>query len=148
MTNVSFTADPAYITQLGKDEGEKLCAYQDTLGVWTIGDGHTGPEVHKGLTETHAQAVAQLYTDAVSHAQAVVDKLPWVSDLGEVRRDVLFEMAFQLGAGGLLAFKNTLAMVHSGDYLGASKNMLLSLWASQTPARAQRLSTQMRTGTR
>lgn len=37
-------------------EGCRLTAYQDIVGVWTIGYGHTGPDVHEGLTWTQAQA--------------------------------------------------------------------------------------------
>lgn len=38
-------------------EGEKLTAYQDATGHWTIGFGHTGPEVKKELTITSKQAL-------------------------------------------------------------------------------------------
>ena len=55
-------------------------------------------------------------------------------------------MAFQMGVDGLLGFKNTLAMIQSGRYSDAAKGMLSSLWAKQTPARAKRMSEQMRTG--
>ena len=53
---------------------------------------------------------------------------------------------FQMGVDGLLGFKNTLAMIQSGRYSDAAKGMLSSLWAKQTPARAKRMSEQMRTG--
>jgi len=36
-------------------EGSKLTAYQDPGGVWTIGIGHTGPDVHEGMTITSEQ---------------------------------------------------------------------------------------------
>ena len=39
-----------------------------------------------------------------------------------------------------------LKMIEEGDYEGASKGMLNSLWAKQTPARANRMSKQMKTG--
>lgn len=44
-------------------EGLELTAYQDVAGVWTIGYGHTGPDVHKGLTITQDQAEELLYRD-------------------------------------------------------------------------------------
>jgi lysozyme len=55
-------------------------------------------------------------------------------------------MAFQMGIAGLLKFHTTLARIRRGDYYGASTSMLSSLWASQTPTRAARLSTAMHTG--
>ena len=38
------------------EEGIRLKAYQDTRGVWTIGVGHTGPDVYEGLVITADQA--------------------------------------------------------------------------------------------
>jgi lysozyme len=45
-------------------EGIRLTAYQDSGGVWTIGIGHTGPEVVAGLTITADQAAELFATDA------------------------------------------------------------------------------------
>ena len=55
-------------------------------------------------------------------------------------------MAFNLGVQGLLKFRNTLGMVRDGDYDGAARGMLASLWARQVKGRATRLADQMRTG--
>ncbi len=50
--------------KLVKDfEGLRLTAYQDSVGVWTIGYGHTGPEVKPGMTISQAQADNYLQTD-------------------------------------------------------------------------------------
>ncbi len=54
-------------------EGVRLSAYQDVRGIWTIGVGHTGKDVHEGLTITRAEADNLLQMDlrmtetAVSH---------------------------------------------------------------------------------
>lgn len=37
-------------------EGCRLTAYQDAVGIWTIGYGSTGPNVREGLVWTQAQA--------------------------------------------------------------------------------------------
>ena len=37
-------------------EGMKLASYQCPAGKWTIGYGHTGPDVQPGQTITAAQA--------------------------------------------------------------------------------------------
>ena len=55
-------------------------------------------------------------------------------------------MSYQMGVLGLQGFVNTLKMVQQGAYENAADAMLKSKWASQTPARAQRLSEQMRDG--
>jgi lysozyme len=44
-------------------EGCKLNSYQDQRGIWTIGWGHTGPEVVEGMSFTQDQADAQLKKD-------------------------------------------------------------------------------------
>ena len=45
-------------------EGIRLTAYQDSGGVWTVGFGHTGPEVVQGYTVTADQAAELLAKDA------------------------------------------------------------------------------------
>ena len=37
-------------------EGLNLAAYVDQRGVWTVGYGHTGPNVHVGLQITEEEA--------------------------------------------------------------------------------------------
>src|SRR5579875_391443 len=55
-------------------EGLRLKAYQDANGVWTIGYGHTGPDVHAGLSITQEQAEALLLQDVAS---AVAGSTVW-----------------------------------------------------------------------
>lgn len=60
---MNHTISPEAIMALKREEGVDLHAYQDQGGVWTIGYGHTGPEVHAGLVWTLAQAEAALLLD-------------------------------------------------------------------------------------
>jgi lysozyme len=60
---------------------------------------------------------------------------------------VLINMAFNIGVGGLLKFKNTLAHIRSGQYELAATEMLDSNWARQVHGRAKELALQMRHGT-
>jgi ABC-type branched-subunit amino acid transport system substrate-binding protein len=55
-------------------EGLRLKAYQDAVGVWTIGYGHTGPDVTPGLVISQAQADALLARD-LSRFEAGVTRL-------------------------------------------------------------------------
>lgn len=52
-------------------EGLRLTAYQCPAGKWTIGYGHTGPEVHAGIKITEAEASAHLIKDVESAANYV-----------------------------------------------------------------------------
>lgn len=147
--------DPQLIADLKRDEGLRLEAYPDPLtggAPFTIGYGHTGPDVRPGLKWTLEQAEAALLDDIRKHNAELYEALPWVKDLDPVRRRVLCNMAFNLGLGkpggtrGLLGFKNTLAMIQRGEYERAADAMTKSLWASQVKGRAVRLANHMRTG--
>lgn len=133
------------IKQLRDEEGEVLSAYQDHLGFWTIGVGHLIDKRKDGTISPYISSLL-LESDIADKASDLDKYLPWWRDLDDGRQAVLLGMAFQMGINGLLGFKNTLAMVKSGNYAGAANGMLNSLWAKQTPARAKRMSEQMRTG--
>jgi len=135
---------PNLIADLKRAEGCRLTAYQDTVGVWTIGYGHA--YVHPGTVWSQAQADAQLTAD-IAHTEAGLDAhLPWWRTLDDVRQDVLVNMAFNLGVTSLCQFRNTLAAIQAGKWQAVHDGMLHSLWAKQVGARAQRLAQQMLTG--
>lgn len=132
-------------TQLRRDEGEVLSAYQDHLGYWTIGVGRL-IDKRKGGGLTTDESAYLLNNDADKRVAELRSRLPWTQKLDDVRFGALVNMSFQLGVDGLLGFKNTLALIEEGKYTFAADNMLKSKWADQTPARAKRLAVQMRTG--
>jgi len=138
-----------FLTQITKqiknDEGLVLHAYTDTLGFLTIGYGRL-IDHRKGGGITKQEAEYLLSHDIAYKLGQLHAELPWITKLNDARKGVLLNMAFQLGVAGLLGFKNTLIKIESGDYKGASVNMLQSKWATQTPNRAKRMAEQMRTG--
>jgi lysozyme len=147
--------DPQLIADLKRDEGLRLEAYPDPLtnsDPWTIGYGHTGPDVRQGTVWTQAHADKALVDDIEKHTAELHAALPWVARLDPARQRVLANMAFNLGVGqpggkkGLLGFKNTLGMIERGEYAAAADGMLRSLWAKQVGKRAVRLADTMRTG--
>ena len=131
--------------QIKSDEGLVLHAYDDSLGLLTIGYGRL-IDHRKGGGITKQEAEYLLANDIERKLQELQERLPWVKNLDDVRKGVLLNMSFQRGVSGLMAFKNTLAKIETGDYEGASVNMLKSKWATQTPNRAQRMAEQMRSG--
>jgi lysozyme len=138
--------DEELVEQLKRQEGWKRTLYKDHLGFWTIGCGRlVDPRRGGGLSDDE---IAYLLDNDIDKVVAQLDKrIPWWKEIASSnRRAVLINMAFQMGIDGLLGFKNTLAMIKAGDYSGAAKGMLNSLWAKQTPARAHELSEQMRIG--
>lgn len=136
--------DDQLIEDLKRDEGLRLTAYRDTVGVWTVGYGHA--HVPPGTIWTRQKAEQVLRDDALKHGRELEAKAPWIANLDPVRRRVLWNMAFNLGVNGLLGFKNTLAMIQRGEYAKAAQGMLNSKWARQVGQRAQRLANQMRDG--
>lgn len=174
---MTLSIRPALLAQLRLEEGTKLAAYPDPRSElfmsckargldpytqyrevpgwenvpakpWTIGDGHTGPDVEPGLIWNQVQADRQLTADARTHADALEAALPWVANLDEVRQDVLIDMTFNLGVSGLLTFKPTLALIQGANYKEAAAHMRASLWAKQVGSRAVRLAAQMESGHR
>ncbi|OTG64355.1 lysozyme [Acinetobacter sp. ANC 4470] len=133
------------IRSLRGEEGEILNEYKDHLGFSTIGVGRL-IDKRKGGGITKEESAYLLNNDIDKVIDQLNKRLPWWVALDDTRKGVLVNMAFQMGVDGLLGFNNTLKMIQSGDYVAASKGMLNSLWAKQTPARAKRMSEQMRTG--
>lgn len=100
-------------------EGCKLTAYPDpgTGGdPWTVGYGHTGPDVHKGLVITQAQADALLAGD-LKKFETGVAKLVKV-DLTENQRGALVSFAYNCGLGNL-GSSTLLKKVNARDFIGA-----------------------------
>jgi lysozyme len=74
----------------------RLVAYRPTSNdVWTIGWGHTGPEVVEGLTWTQAKADAQVEID-YSLAQACVNANVTIP-ISQDENDALVDLAFNIG---------------------------------------------------
>lgn len=138
------------LTDLQRHEGLRLKAYQDTVGVWTIGFGTTrafdnGP-VRKGDVITRDQADELLRRDM---AQAIEDArrvVPCFDELDGPRKTVVANMSYNLGATRLAEFKNTIKSICIGDYTDASLRMMQSKWAAQVGQRARFLSNRMATG--
>lgn len=132
--------------QLRGDEGVRPCVYQDHLGYYTIGVGRLVDSRKPGAGLRPIEMDFMLQNDIDDRIDALTRKLPWFQDLDDARKGVLLNMSFQLGVEGLLGFTTTLGLVRQGQYEAASVQMLKSKWASQTPERAKRMSTQMKTG--
>lgn len=77
-------------------EGCKLVAYKCPAGIWTIGVGHTGPDVHEGDEITYAQSRELLRKDI----EAVVKALaPFVNThVTQGQYVALVSLAFNVGA--------------------------------------------------
>ncbi len=100
------------------EEGCVLHAYQDRAKVWTIGWGHTGPEVREGLVWTRAQADAQFDADVTRRAVAPILKHVRVL-LTQGQFDALVSLVYNIG-GGAFAKSTLLRKLNLGDFTGAA----------------------------
>lgn len=134
---------PLIERMLRRDEGERLKVYTDSRGHPTIGVGRA-LDTH-GITPAES---AYLLANDIALVKMICDShFPWYGRMTEERQAVLESMVFQLGIGGVLEFHNALAAMSVGAWNAAAQAMLDSEWArEQTPARAERLAEQMRTG--
>jgi GH24 family phage-related lysozyme (muramidase) len=135
--------------ELAADEGCKLEIYLDHLGYPTVGIGHLiteddelyGFEVGSEVSQEH---VDDLFHDDVQRTVRDCELLySDFNDLPEEAQLIIANMCFQLGRPRLSGFKKMKAAVDSRDWREASRQMLDSKWAKQTPNRASRLSHRM-----
>jgi lysozyme len=112
-------------------EGCKLKAYKDSVGVWTIGVGHTSgagpPVVKSGMTITQAEADA-IFADDVAEFEAEVDQL-LTGECEPHQYDAYVSLAFNIG-GGAFASSTTLERFNRGDLAGAAEAIL---WWNKPP---------------
>ena len=103
---MSQTTNDAGLKLIESFEGLRLTAYQDSVGVWTIGYGHT-KGVKQGQTITQQQAERFLQQD-LAVAEAAVNRLGLT--LSDNQFAALVSSTFNLGAGNLTKLlKNGLA---------------------------------------
>lgn len=103
-------------------ESLRLSAYQDSVGIWTIGYGHTdgGKNTGKitgGMTIDEPQAEAYLRAD-LGHFEQAVEKIV-TCDLNDNQFAALVSFSFNLGEGNLKA-STLLKKLNAGDYFGAA----------------------------
>jgi lysozyme len=98
-------------------EGCRLVAYQDSVGVWTIGFGHTHG-VSDGLVITQPIAESWLLQDTAESVDCV-NKCVRVS-LSQPMFDALTDFAFNVGCGALNG-STLLKLLNAGDKENAAK---------------------------
>jgi lysozyme len=105
-------------------EGLRLEAYPDPgtgAEPWTVGFGHTGPDVKPGMTITKEQA-EMLLRDDVRFAEIGVRSYTTVP-LTQSQFDALVDFAYNCGIGAMRG-STMLKKLNSRDYLGASEELL------------------------
>lgn len=116
---------PKGISLIKKFEGCRLTAYQDSVGVWTIGYGWTQPvdgkPIRAGMTIKPETAERLLKTGLVSY-ESDVSRLVKVG-LTQGQFDALVSFTYNLGAR-VLSTSTLLRKLNAADYAGAADEFL------------------------
>jgi len=124
------------LDNIKSSEGFRSKVYQCTEGHDTIGYGFAIKDLvlSRDICDTILEAkVSELKL-------RIQQKFPFISDLPDEVQNVVIEMCYQMGVSGFSKFKKTISLLESKEFLSASKEMLDSRWAKQTPNRAKKLS--------
>lgn len=107
-------------------EGRRLTAYRDSVGVLTIGIGHTAaagpPRVVPGLRITAAECDAIFARDVATYVAAVRKGL--AVRVGQHTFDALVSVCYNIGPGAF-AGSTFLKRINAGDMAGARAAVLL-----------------------
>ena len=126
--------------RVARHEGLRLKPYHDTAGKLTIGYGRNLDD--DGIRQSEAEAM--LANDLLAASVDLTKALPWTAQLmPAARREVMVELAFNIGIAGVLGFARMLDHLWGADYSGAADEMLNSAWAVEVGDRATELATIM-----
>ena len=138
--------------RIKKHEGYRLLpyslSYDTTEGKTVVENFKTGGYGHRIQAgeeiPTTREGWEKVFQSDLNKAVGATEKLIDADKVDPVAFGVVTEMVFQMGATGVSKFKKTLGYINSGEYHKASKEMLNSNWAKQTPDRAVYLSNLIR----
>lgn len=149
------------IESIKKHEGFVATVYQCSEGFDTVGYGTRLPltdfenldladiRIITGfgsgtdfpLSESEAEYLLRSRLSDIT--KEIVSQKPLMLKLPLFKQMIVYEMGYQLGVPKLMGFKKMFKALEGGYYALASKEMLDSKWASQTPNRAKELALKM-----
>lgn len=113
MTTVTQNAIDLATTLIKNSEGFSSAAYPDTGTVWTIGYGHTGPDVEKGMVITEVEGETLLDKD-LGIAGGAIEQYVTV-ELTDGQSAALLDFIFNEGEGQFV-HSTLLERLNQGDY--------------------------------
>ena len=133
------------LAMLKRHEGVESHAYECSEGKITVGVGRNiDAEGGIGLSEEEIDFLLQ--NDIQRCIVELSSEYDWFRDLGDVRKDAMVDIAFNLGINRLRLFKRALAAMAVGNYKEASTEFLDSKWAKQVGSRALELTDMIASG--
>ena len=136
------------------NEGKRYKVYTCTGGAKTIGIGHNidAHPLPKDIADYLKkngrildEHIDRLYIIDEGHAVSDCKKLfPEFKSFTHDQKVALTDFLFQLGYDRASKFAKSIHLINIGHWEEAADNMLLSLWAKQTPNRAKRVTELLR----
>lgn len=117
-------------------EGFVEHVYDDSLGIPTIGYGFAIKDLI--LDEDIAEEI--LIRKLEKLQRNANSRFQWLEDMPQEVQEVVLNMCYQLGITGVSKFRKAISALQEGEWQEAADEMLDSLWARQTPNRAEELS--------
>ena len=97
-------------------EGKRNDVYRDSVGVLTVGYGHTGPDVREGEIWTDVQ-VEEAFAKDLERFENAVNRV--AIPLEQHQYDALVSFAYNVGTGAFLA-STMKRLLDAGDIAGAA----------------------------
>lgn len=107
-------------------EGLRLAAYKCPAGVWTIGYGHTGPDVVPGLAITEPEADKLLASDIQTFSDGVRRLV--TTQVTDNQFAAMVSLAFNIGLGAF-GKSTLLRAVNSNDFVAAANEFKRWIYA-------------------
>lgn len=130
---------------LTEREGVRLTAYKDSVGVWTIGVGHTAaagpPKPVQGMTITHKEA-DEIFARDLKQVEQAVEKALKRRPLPN-HFDAYVSFAFNVGASGM-ARSTSVKLYNEGDLDGAARALMNWLKPPELTSRRRAEAIQLR----
>lgn len=95
--NAELTSLDILINLIKEFEGCELIAYKCPAGVWTIGWGHTGPDVKPGLKWNQEQADDSLYHKAIETLNEAIIVSPSLALNGMYKHAAIADFIYNFG---------------------------------------------------
>jgi len=128
--------------RITRHEGRRHKSYKDSKGILTAGIGRN----LESVAFTNAE-IDLMFKNDLARAKRGAETFYLYKILNDIRREVLIEMVFQMGAKGVGKFKKFFHAAGARNWEAAHKEMLDSKWHNEdSPARALELALIFRIG--
>ena len=125
-----------------KHEGCVLNAYEDSVGVVSVGVGRNLDSLGISMDE----AMFMLANDIDRCRKELSGAFSWFDKLDQVRQEVMIMLCFNLGLTRFRKFRLALGYMSCSDYENAAREFLRSKWSKQVGQRSEVLADMIVTG--